>query len=224
MKGGSWFCTDCGTENPGEATGCGTCQVIIEPDELVAATHLRHLAASLANDRLWRVADTGLGYVVVAARSRDLAAEKGGQILSSDAEEDQTVTVTEVSHRAWLVYVRSRLTPYPSARSPWQAERARKSASFREFYRMRAARAHPAREPVAGRTYLGQVLTWHGASRHGTVACSDRSIGNVAVRENGVRPRDVASMRAGQHVAFTIEVTADGLVAVDIRLIGSSPG
>jgi hypothetical protein len=220
MKGDSWICPFCETANPREATVCGTCAEVIEPDELVNVTHLQHLAASLADDRLWRVANIGLGYVVVAARSRDLAAEKGAQILGRDAQEDQTVTVTGVSRSGWLVYVRSALTPYPSARKPWQAERARRSASFRARIRRRPAGARAAREPVEGRTYLGQVLTWLSESRCGTIACADRTIGKVTVRESGVRPRDVAGMRAGQHVTFTIEKTPDGLVAASVRLVG----
>jgi cold shock CspA family protein len=224
MKGGSWICPSCGTENPLEASACSTCPEVIEPDELAGATHLRHLAASLSNSRLWRVASSGLGYVVVAARSRDLAAEKGVQILGRDAQEDQTVTVTEVSYRGWLVYVRSALTPYPSARKPWQAERRRKSASFRERVRKRPVGARPAREPVEGRAYIGQVLVWLSESRCGTITCSDQTIGNVTVRESGVRPRDVASMRAGRHVTFTIEKTPDGLLAVNVRMLGPPPG
>ena len=219
MKG-SWICPYCETENPPEATVCVNCHEGFEPDELAGATHLRHLAASLTNSELWRVANAGLGYVVVAARSRDLAAEKGLQILGRDAQEDQTVVVTEVSHRGWLVYVRSDLTPYPSARKPWQAERARKTASFRARIRKRATSAQPAHEPVEGRTYVGQVLVWLSESRNGTIACADRTIGDVTVHESGVRPRDVATMRAGQHVTFTIEKTQDGLVATDVRLVG----
>jgi cold shock CspA family protein len=220
MKADSWICPCCETENPREATVCGTCGEVIDPDELLAATHLRHLTASLGNGRLWRVASTGLGYVVVAARSRSLAVEKGKQILGRDAQADQTVTVTDVSRRGWLVYARSALTPFPSARKPWQAERTRRSASFREGVRKRAARALPAREPVEGRTYLGQVLTWISERGPGIIACSDQRIGKVTVRESGLRPRDVTRMCAGQHVAFTIEKTPNGLVAANVRLVG----
>ena len=128
------------------------------------------------------------------------------------------------SRRGWLVYVRSELTPYRSALKPWQAERTRRSASFRARVRKRAAATRPAREPVKGRDYLGQVRMWLSESRYGTIACADRTIGDVTVRESGVRPRDLVGMRAGQHVTFTIEKTPDGLVATNVRLVGPPPG
>jgi cold shock CspA family protein len=219
MRDGSWVCRFCETENPPETIRCGTCEKVIEPDELTGATHLQHLIASLANGGLWRVASGGLGYVVVAARSREFAEEKGAQILGPDAQADQTVTVIEVARHGWLVYVRSALTPYPSAEKPWQAERTRRSASLLARVRKRSAPARPTRQPVEGRVYLGQLLSWHSERRYGTIACADRTIGSVTVRESGVRPRDLASMRAGKHVTFTIEKAPDGPVATNVRLI-----
>lgn len=219
MRDGSWVCPFCETENPRETSRCGTCEEVIEPDEMTGATHLQHLIASLADGGLWRVANGGLGYVVVAARSREVAEEKGAQILSRDAQADQTVTVIEVTRHGWLVYVRSALTPYPSAEKPWRAERTRRSASFLGRVRKRSVPARPTREPVEGRVYLGQLLRWHGERRYGTIACADRTIGNVTVQESGVRLRDMASMHAGKHVTFTIEKTPDGPVATNVRLI-----
>lgn len=131
--------------------------------------------------------------------------------------------VTEVTQRGWLFYVGSQLTPYPSSRKPWQVERAKRTASFRERVRKRATTAKPTRKPVEGRTYLGQVLMWLSESGCGTIACTDRTIGNVTIRESGLRPRDVASLRVGQLVTFTIENAPDGLAAANIRLVGPPP-
>jgi cold shock CspA family protein len=223
MKG-DWPCPYCGTENPSEATKCGTCQEDIEPDELIGATHARHVTMSRKDSGLWRVAGSGPGYVVVAARTGDLATGKGARILGRDAKEDQTVVVTEVSQRGALVYVRSALTPYPSNRRPWQAERDKRVARFMTLARELGADTRPAREPAEGRTYVGHVLTWVAESRNGTIACADRSIGTVTVRDSGVRPADVARLSAGQRVTFTLEKTPGGLVAKKVRLVGTRPG
>lgn len=212
-------CPHCGTENPSGATVCGTCVNVIGINELVGATHRQHLAESAKNSGLWRVATAGPGYIVVAAPSRGLAAAKGAELLGLDALDDQTVTVTEVSQRGRLVYVRSALSPYPSARKPWQVERDRRIGAFRARAARRAS-AKPAPGPVAGRQYIGQVQTWLSESRHGTIACADRTIGVVAVGESGLRPGDMASVRTGQYVTFTIEQVPDGLVATDVRVIG----
>lgn len=204
MKDDFWKCPVCETENPDSATDCETCLVSWEPDELTGTTHLRHLAASLSNRRRWRIADAGLGYVVVAARSRAAAEEKGVQLLEQNALDDQTVVVTEISRRGWLLYVRCALTPYPSALKPWQAETTRLSTP-----------AAP-RDPVNGRAYIGRVLASFGDEGSGSIYCADRRIGKVSVRRSDLNEREQAAVRAGEHVGFIIKKTSEGLFATNV--------
>jgi cold shock CspA family protein len=211
MKAGFWKCPLCEGENAYSAQVCQSCWLTREPDELVGISHPQHLAASLANKGRWRMASAGRGHVVVAARSRSVAEAKGAELLSQDAAPDQTVVVTQVRRRAWLVYVRSELTPYPSALKPWQAESARRAMP-------RASVA--TRDPVAGRTYIGRVLVWSDDRGYGSISCADRRIGNISLRSSDLDERQEAALRAGQHVGFTIKKTPEGLFATDIVLLG----
>jgi hypothetical protein len=212
MTSGFWICPNCDTENSLASTVCGTCSLEREPDELVGATHRQHFMAALRNERVWRVADVGLGYIVVAARSRALAETKGELLLKQDALADQSVVVTNVTHRGRLVYVRCELRPYPSRLRPWQSGPVR---------RPKAPRQSPVpREPVEGRVYIGQVSEWSAAEGRGSIDCANRTIGRVEVRRSDLSERAEAAMHAGQHVSFVVKSTPDGIFAVDIMALG----
>lgn len=209
MKSGFWTCPGCETEWPDSVTVCTVCPPESEPGELEHATHMSHLAASLRDKYRWRVAGSGPGYVIVAARSKDVAARYGIRLLQQSALADQTANVTEVTRRGWLVYVRVRLEPYPSLLPPWQ-----RTAPRREPPPL------PARAPVEGRAYIGRVLSWLGECGEGQIQCSDRRIGSVQVRRSELGDGEEDALRAGQSVAFTIKKTAGGPVAINIVPLG----
>ena len=175
---------------------------------------MRHLMAALSDKGRWRISGVGPGYVVVAARARALAEDKGAQLLMHEAQPDQAVTVTEVRRVGWLFYVRSDLTPYPSAVRPWQADARRDKA--------RAPRTPPAasREPFEGRAYIGRVLVWFSESGYGSIACADRSLGNVAIRRSDLSKGEESALQAGQYVSFMIKKTPDGVFAINVFTYG----
>jgi hypothetical protein len=211
MTAGFWKCPRCETENPASTTVCGTCSIKWEPDELVGVTHQQHLAATVTNKHLWRIASAGLDHVVIAARSREVAEAKGAQLLGQDKYDDQKIVVTAATRRGWLVYVRSQLIPFPSAIKPWQAEAGR--------WQQPRTPLTP-RDPVEGRVYIGRVIEWFGDQGYGSIRCSDPRIGNVQARGTDLDAREQASMRAGQHVSFVIKRTSDGFAATGIMLLG----
>jgi cold shock CspA family protein len=205
MKPAFWTCGRCESLNPPSADTCETCSLRRAPDELADAGHLRHLIASLGNSERWRIATVGPGYVEIAARSRAVAEARGAELLAQDAYPDQSVTVVSARSRGWLVYVRSALIPYPTSTHPRQQDPAAARSA-----------AGPPVPPVEGRMYLGRVLVWFGDKGYGSIACSNRGIGNVAVRRADLTTGQETFLRAGQHVCFCVKRTADGLYAVDI--------